>query len=361
MSTTLSPVNNAHHAPVTGPMPRTPRWHALRTLNRSRARRPVVLDATDASAVVCGMSPHSTPLHLYLERRGELSRQLTAEQQQKMDFAAKLQPIILEACGKRTGVEVFGDQPMYFHPQHPWMACTPHGIAHRADDHSEYGIKCVATSFRRYDSSGANPHAYGQDGSDQVPVTCLLQTQWQMAVMGWDKVDVAALFDAATLRIYPITRDETIVDQLIAGGQQMVDAILNNDPPDPQWDHHDTRSALQALFGRHESAPAANFTDEQDNWWWQYRQLGEQIREIESRRTELHNRLLAEFHGGTQARLPGGQSLKRSVVPTQYVTEQDVVDLQQRIGQVKREGYERLSGPRHPPEQVRAADRSPVS
>lgn len=330
------------HSPVIGPPPRSGEWHDLQILDRSRTQRPVVLDASSAAAV-CGRSPDTTPLHLYLEKRGEPDTELPEDLQEKAEFEARLTPIILESYSRKTDVPVNGDRPMFFHPDHPWMACTPDGIASCADE--EWGVECKSASRHSYDASGEGADAFGEEQTDQVPVDCCLQCQWQMAVMGWDRVDVSVLFDGSKLRIYSVSRNEKIIADLIHCGEEIVKRILNDDPPKPDWSHDTTREALQALYGHDESADVVPLGKDHDAWWWQYRELGQQVNKIESQRTELYNRLLAGFQGSMLAVLPNGQKLTRSVCPESYVTEKDIESLKARLGQVKRKGYERIFGP----------------
>jgi len=333
------------HIPTAGPMPHTDEWYALRSLDVSRTTRPVVLGASDAAAV-CGLSPYSTPLHLYLEKRGELSKEFSDEQQERMAFGLKLEPIVLDAYALRMGVAVESDEPMFFHPEHDWMACTPDGIAHEHGSDEEWGVECKCTTWRMYDAHGDSEDAFGEDGTDQVPTVYLLQGHWQMAVMGWDRVDFPVLFDGSKLRVYSIRRNEDIIEQLIQSGKNLMEQILAGTPPDPEWSHDGTAGAIRALYGFNAETDAVELDDSHEALWWQYKELGATIKEIEAKKSEIHNRLLASFRGAAVAEFPNGQKLKRSVIADSYVTEEDVVKFAERVGEVKRKGHERLSGPR---------------
>lgn len=333
------------HIPTAGPMPHSAAWYAMRSLDIARTGRPVVLGASEAAAV-CGLSPYSTPLHLYLEKRGELTKEFTDEQQERMEFGLRLEPVVMDAYAQRVGVTVDQGQPMFFHPEHAWMACTPDGIAHEPGDMTERGVECKCTSWRMYDATGESVDAFGEDGTDQVPKIYLLQVQWQMAVMGWDQVDLPVLFDGSKLRVYHVKRNADIISELIASGRDLVERIVAGTPPDPEWAHDGTAGALRVLYGFDADAPAVKLTTTHEDLWWQYKELGETLKGIEAKRNELYNRILAAFHGGAVGELPNGQKLKRSVIADSYVSEDDVVKFAERLGEVKRKGHERLSGPR---------------
>lgn len=340
-ATDTEPEYTISQRPIAGPMPHTDEWYALRSMDTERDV-PVILGASEAAAV-CGMSPYSTPLHLYLQKRKELDKVFTDDQRERMDFGLKLEPIILEAYAQRQDVQVEAGQPMFFHADHRWMACTPDAVAF--SDSSEWGIECKCTNWRMYDASGEGIDAFGEDGTDQVPMIYLLQVQWQMAVMGWDRVDLPVLFDGSKLRIYTVLRDETIISMLIERGADMVRRIATGNPPDPTWEHDGTKDALRALYGNKDSGEV-ELEEDHDLWWWQYQELGGQIKELESRRSVLYNRLIAGMRGAPTGLLPNGQKLKLTEVKESLVTQEDVLALADKVGQVKRKGYQRLSGPR---------------
>jgi len=329
-------------------MPHTDEWYDIRDLDTDRTERPVIIGASEI-AVACGVSPYSTPLELFLQKRGEMTKEFSDEQQERMAFGLKLEPVILEAYAGRTGYTVDAEQPMCFHPEHSWMAATPDGIAYGWPDDPNapcVGLESKATSWRMFDATGESQDAFGADGTDQVPAMYVMQTQQQMAVCGFDRVDMPVLFDGSKLRIYHVDRSETIIEAIVAAGSELAERILNNDPPPPDYGHARTQEAIQALYGFDADADPMELDEDADMWTWQVKEMTAQIKEVEKRKAELQNRILAAFCGASKAVLPNGETLSRTQIAETYVTDDDVLRLADRVGQVKRKGYDRLNLPR---------------
>lgn len=337
------------HVPVVGPMPHTQKWYDLRTFDPERTERPVIIGASEI-AVACGVSPYSTPLNLYLEKRGEIQKEFSDEQKERMAFGLKLEPVILEAYADRMGLHVDANQPMYFHPDHSWMAATPDGIAFGDEEGQRHGLECKASSWRMFDSAGEDPDCFGEDGTDQVPFMYVMQTHQQMAVCGFDRVDMPVLFDGSKLRIYHIDRNDSLIASMIESGSGMANRIVSGDAPDPDYGHAGTKDALQALYGFDADAEAVEFDEDADTWVWQVKEMTAQIDEVKKRKTELSNRLLAAFKGAAKAVLPNGEKLSRSVIADVHYTaeyiETHVNEMLDKVGKVRRKGHERLNLPR---------------
>ena len=329
-------------------MPHTKKWYDLRKFDPARTERPGTIGASEI-AVACGVSPYSTPLHLYLEKRGEMEKEFSDEQKERMAFGLKLEPVILEAYADRTKFTAESDLPMYFHPDHSWMAATPDGMAYGNSETGParpHGLECKATSWRMFDASGESHDAFGEDGTDQVPLMYLMQTQQQMAVCGFDRVDMPVLFDGSKLRIYHIDRNETLIESMIAAGSDMARRIVDGNEPDADFGHPETKSALQALHGFDADAEPVELDEDADMWVWQVKEMTAQENEIKRRKSELSNRILAALKGAAKAVLPNGEKISRSLIADTYVTDKDVMDLADRVGDVKRKGHAKLNLPR---------------
>lgn len=73
---------------------------------------------------------------------------------------------------------------------------------------------------------------WGEEGSDNVPHRVVLQTQWQMFVLGWKKVVVPTFFGGARLVCYEINADEELQGTLAEEARRFwVDHIIGGNPP----------------------------------------------------------------------------------------------------------------------------------
>lgn len=75
---------------------------------------------------------------------------------------------------------------------------------------------------------------WGDDGSDEVPVHYAAQVQWGLGVTGRRFALCAALFGADDLRLYPIVRDDAIIDALLAGAAAFWQCVVAGEAPAPQ-------------------------------------------------------------------------------------------------------------------------------
>lgn len=236
-------MNNIQGIP--GPVAHTAEWQALRKFD-PRRERPVVFGASEAAAV-CNVSPYSSPLQVYLQKRGEFEDE---EDSVAADMGRRLEPIILDLYEERMDCGLLREQKTYFHRDLPFMGATPDGLVFGEDpDVFRWAVDSKATSFRRFDGSGENVNAYGVEGTDQIPLDALFQAQQQMAVTGLDRVDFPVLFDGRTLRIYTVQRNEDLLDQIISAEEHLAQRIQKGEAPEPNYRHEGTRALLHKMFG----------------------------------------------------------------------------------------------------------------
>lgn len=323
-----------------GPTAQSEDWHAYRVFDPDRNPQ-VTIGASDAAAA-CGVSPYCTPLELYLQKRDMMAVEFSDEQLERMALGTRLEPFILSEYEHRTGRKTVGQQPMFFHDSIAWMTATPDAFSYDGSD--ERGVECKASGWRMHDRTGEDVHKFGDD-ADAVPLTYMMQVQHQMAVLGLTVVDLPVLFDGSRFQTYTIQRDDALISRLIDAEQEMFERIVNEDPPEPHWEHSGTKEALLRLYDCADS-DVVTLSDSDEANWWQYSAIGSEIKALETRRTGLYNRMIAALHGAAEGVLPSGKSLKVSTVNASYVTAADVSDLAAKIGQVKRKGYQTLRGPR---------------
>ena len=234
--------------PIVGPMPQTPEWLAMRRYDPARTTRPVVIGASEAAAA-CGRSPYTSPLELYLTKRGEYEPERSEETVEAMEMGTHLEPLILDRYAKRTGFHLARSLPMFFSSTEPFMAATPDAMVYCPTASLSRSVDAKATTGRRYDKTGEDVSAFGADGTDQIPVDYLLQGQQQCHVLGVEVVDFPVLFDARTLRIYTVKRDSDLVSELIAAEKELCERIVNGEPPEPTWSHHGIDKIIRAMYG----------------------------------------------------------------------------------------------------------------
>lgn len=320
--------------PIAGPMPQTPEWLALRLYDPDRDGHKVVFGASEAAAVL-GLSPYATPLDVYLQKTGQLPAK---EDTEAMLIGRFLEGPVLDLYSHKTSRELRRNLPFYFHPKHDFMGATPDAMA---DGEEPRAVDAKTTTHRRY-----NAHAdvvddmFGEEGTDQMPADYVIQAQQQAAVMGVDKVDFPVLFDGRTLRIYTVHRDDVLIKALVDAEKELAERIINCDPPEPNWQHPQAKTCLQALNGLERDLSIV-LSDEGFERWLNRTRRKEQIKELEALNAEDEVRILAEMQSAEFALFPTGEKeIRRCVIAPTHYTEKDVEDVRSKVGQVKRNGYE---------------------
>lgn len=329
-------------APIMGPAPHSEPWYALRVYDPDRKGREVVIGASEAAAA-CNLSPYSSALQLFLEKRGQLPAwQPDPEAKERMEFGLRVESLVLDAYAEREDCEIEKQLPMFFHPEHAFCTATPDGIAHRSLE-NQWCVDAKNSNWRMFDESGESEHRYGQAGTDQVPVTHLCQAQQQMAVMGLDRCDFPVLKDGNKLLIYTVQRNDDLIAQIIAAERELYERILRNDPPEPNFEHTGTVKVLSQMFGC-KVGQVASLTEAESDLWRKYEQLGITAKEANEEREEIKAKLLWSLGEAEVGRFPDvAMELKRTVVSDSYVTQKDVEELVAKVGHLGRKGHIRLT------------------
>lgn len=93
------------------------------------------------------------------------------------------------------------------HPRHDWLSATPDRLV----------VDHVCLQWLLECKTDRNRDAWGEPGTDQVPVHVAAQVQIAMEVTGLDRCDVAVLFKSLDqFACYTVTRDDAAIAHIIA-------------------------------------------------------------------------------------------------------------------------------------------------
>jgi predicted phage-related endonuclease len=325
--------------PIVGPLPLTPEWYALRRYDPVR-NPPVVLGASLAGAL-CGLSPFTMALEVFLDQRGRLpAKEITIAMEDGIDF----EPVVLKKFAKRRNVQLVSAThgirvPMYLSRQWPWMAATPDDFA--LFDPIE-AVDAKVTTYLRYDEFGLNQHAYGQEETDQLPTDNVMQAQQQMAVMGLGAVQFPVMFDIRTIRLYRVQREQALIDMIVAAGEEMVERIKNDDPPEPNYQHPKAVKIIREMHGL-TVGKTIELDDQAIEAWTQLSHVKLKIKDLEEERETLKAIVQDRLGDAERGLFPRGtKQIKRTVIRDSVWTDDDLREISAKIGQVKRKGHERL-------------------
>jgi len=90
-------------------------------------------------------------------------------------------------------------------------------------------------------ASPFNQSDWGELGTDEVPMSYLVQCLWYLAITNIDRCDVAVLFGNSDFRIYEVYRDKELEDLIIAKAAAFWNDYVQQDTPPPaqsEADYH---------------------------------------------------------------------------------------------------------------------------
>jgi predicted phage-related endonuclease len=288
--------------PIPGPAPRTEEWHSLRIYDPQRKERPVIFFATEAAAAL-NQSPYDDPFSLFLKKRGQIAETATTD---AMRRGLKLETFVLDEFEDTTCKRLIRDCSCYLSGQHAFMGATPDAIVDPGEAAWAEGVDAKTTTFRMVDRSGGDVDKFGAHDSDQVPRYVLFQVQQQMAVLGLQRVYVPLMIDRDTFPIYRIDRSDELIEAIVSAERELAERIINNDPPEPNWEGERTRSLLRQYYG-FSSGKRVELSSEARTMWLDYQRAGDQIKQLETRRRAVANRVLAELKDAEAGTFPNGQ------------------------------------------------------
>ena len=90
------------------------------------------------------------------------------------------------------------------HPEHEFLAAN----IDRWVGNKEYVLECKTAGFMM-------SKEWGEEGSDSIPESYLIQSAWYAAICDVPKVDIAVLIGGQDFRIYSYVRNKEFEDKLI--------------------------------------------------------------------------------------------------------------------------------------------------
>lgn len=270
--------------------PDTPEWLEMRRGG---------IGASEAAAVLGLDGDYKTPLHIYLEKRGDAP---DIEETDEMLLGHLMEPVVSQFFTRRTRIAVVQSPVGLFrHPEYKFVLATPDAIL--AD--GSLG-EWKTTNWRMEDG-------LGDEGTDDIPERWLCQVQQQMGVTGIQKAHIAALIDGRRLKVYQIAFNERLFEIIVDAERELWERIINGDPPEPSWSHPRTPDLVKEI---HNSVFDTRVRMPRDvsAMWDRYERMGKLAAKIKSKRDELKARVtywLGENYAGV---LPDGRMVRRKKV-----------------------------------------------
>jgi len=230
------------------------------------------LGGSDA-AIAVGLSSYSTPLQLYMEK----TRIIVPDDIGDVDaiyWGNRLEDIIIEEYSRRTENVVMRPKDMLRHPKHNFMTANLDGF--------------VELLKRVVEAKTANlfmAKEWGELGTDEIPITYLVQTQHYLSVTGSEIADVAVLIGGQDYRIYEIPRDDDLITNLIEAERAFWQRVLDKNPPAPT-----NNDDLKLIYSK-DNGLAKETTEEILDVWGTLKEVKAEIKQMLEQQEDLEFKL----------------------------------------------------------------------
>lgn len=246
------------------------------------------------AAIILGLSKYKTPTQLYFEKRGEMVPDDISDREW-VHFGNVLEDTVASEYARRTGETVHRVNIRKTHRVHNWMQAQ---IDRRIVGKKKH-LECKTTNVFYYASD-----EWGPSGTDQVPYDYLCQGQHQLAVLDNEEMDLAVLVGGQRFAIYPIKRDEALIEMIVEAEATFYECVMTGVQPELQYDHP---AALDFLKRRYPGTNglACDLPEYAYDLTVEYQTLGKEIKAAETRQKEIKAELLALCGEHAVGLLPG--------------------------------------------------------
>lgn len=300
--------------PTIGPRPLTKDWFA---------ERKNLVTATDVARIIDG----EEGFVVYSEKRGDIEPFAGNEHTRR---GQRYERPILEEYAETKPADLMNNIPLLIDGESHVLAATPDAMARvsiggpgslwsLSDASCLCGILPNVWGVEaKFSMSPAISRQLGEEDSDELPTKWIWQTQSQMAVTGWEYVDVAVLL-FGRLRVYKVQRNERLIDQCRAVAVEMADRVKRGLPPAIDFTVTAAQDAIRSAYNVADGSEMALSKNAVDQWAT-YQEIGKTIRELDAERKALQASILSEMKNATVGRLGNGLVVKRSIVERKAYT-----------------------------------------
>ena len=256
--------------------------------------------ATDAAPVL-GLSKYSSPVRVWMEKCGDpMPEERSEAAQEALRMGNIMQPVVARLYEDKYETRLKDLEGVtIWSKEHPFMG-----------SHFDYVTPDNKTLVEIKNFHPMRLKEFGEDGSPDVPMDCLVQCVHEAIVFGVTRVDLAVLFGGQSFRVYPITIDPDIASMVVQREEQFWKQVIERVAP-PPIDPEETRRLWPSDTGRVMVAPANVMKDAKD-----LVTLRSQIKAAEELEKKLITNIQTAMKDATMLTAPNGEAIatwKRSV------------------------------------------------
>jgi len=242
-------------------------------------------------AAVCGISPWSSALDVWMRKATATRDPLIGGGIDTMAtrIGNALEEPLRLMYEMQTGLSVSKPDITFRHPLHPFILATPDGLLDFVPDMPAKGLEIKNVGARMV---RAWEEAETESG---VPDYVEMQCRQNMAVLGYETWDVAALLGGSDFRIFTVQRDLELENVMIDAARNFWEEYVIGDTPPPESDPERQRALLAALFPKNADKEYKVPPDPElfNDLCLQLQRIGGKIKVLSGEKTDTENALIA--------------------------------------------------------------------
>ncbi len=217
------------------------------------------LGGSDIGALL-GVSKYRTALDVWLEKT---RRQIKQVDSLAIRFGQFAEAFVAEEYIRETGYQLRHHTNPVIHPEHSFMVGHIDRFVFRSDSDSQAPLfnqdgSCRADHLLEIKTASAYHQSdWGELGTDEVPMSYLVQCLWYLAMTNLDHAELAVLFGSHDFRIYQIERDLELEGLILDKAKAFWEVHVQNDCPPPPQNEADCHQLFShERIGKRIEAPA---------------------------------------------------------------------------------------------------------
>lgn len=297
------------------------------------AERMKGIGGADAAAVL-GVSRFKTQRQLYHEKRGEFPIDPADFENEVIWWGRALEPIVRQKYAEKSRRTVRLPHGTLYHPEHDFILAHIDGFSldPELEKESESNLTELAAKgvliqhCKGYEGKTAYQSlGWGEEGTDQIPTDCLIQTHHYIGVTGFPSFDVCVLI-GRRFAYYEVKRDPEMIEMLFNAERKFWARVRAGEPPDLDFEH---KTALECVKKLHPGTDGRRLiASNQAIAWRTALETAQKARkQAEATVDALKGRILDEMGDAALLAFPDGMAFRRqkitrsaySVAETTYV------------------------------------------
>ena len=206
------------------------------------------LGGSDIGAIL-GFSKYRTALDVWLEKTG---REVSNVDNLPVRFGSFAESFVASEYASQTSFHLVHSEAGVAHPKYPFMVGHIDRFVFERPSEIDRNLfhsdgSCAASHLLECKTASPfNQSDWGELGTDEVPMSYLVQCLWYLAITNIERCDVAVLFGNSDFRIYEVYRDKELEELIISKAATFwYEYVLADTPPPPQCE-----SDYQHLFSK---------------------------------------------------------------------------------------------------------------